>query len=165
MRRWRIWRAGFLAVLSGRVPLSAADDAAGREFFETKIRPVLAQQCLSCHSGERPQAGLNLDYRAGWEVGGKSGPAIVRGEPGKSLIVRAIRHEQGVTPMPLGREGAPPETIAAFEEWVRTGAFDPREKPVAGAPAASVSKSWEETFNERRSGGACSQFLVRRFLQ
>ncbi|MSO24101.1 MAG: DUF1549 domain-containing protein, partial [Acidobacteria bacterium] len=147
MRRCRIWSAGMLAVLSGTVPLSAADEAAGREHFESKIRPVFVQQCLSCHSGEWPQGGLRLDHRAGWEAGGKSGPAIVTGEPGKSLLVRAIRHEVGVTPMPLGGKKLPPETIAAFEEWVRTGAFDPRGKPVA---APVVSKTWQDTYNERR---------------
>jgi Protein of unknown function (DUF1553)/Protein of unknown function (DUF1549)/Planctomycete cytochrome C len=142
----RVWLNILVASLAHSVLMSAADDATRREFFETKIRPVLAQQCLSCHSGDRPQAGLNLDYRGGWEVGGKSGPAIVPGDPDKSLIVRALRHEQGVTPMPLGGR-APAETIAAFEEWIRTGAFDPREKSTVASP---VSKSWEETFNERR---------------
>jgi hypothetical protein len=52
--------------------------------------------------------------------------------------------------MPLGGKKLPPDTIAAFEEWVRSGAFDPREKPAATAPAVSVSKTWEETYNERR---------------
>ena len=150
MRLCRLLSAGLLSVLAGAVPLLAADEAAGRELFESKIRPVLVQQCLSCHSGEWPQAGLRLDHRAGWEVGGKSGPAIVRGEPGKSPLVRAIRQEEGVTPMPLGGKKLPPDTIAAFEEWVRSGAFDPREKPAAAAPAISVSKTWEETYNERR---------------
>jgi hypothetical protein len=52
--------------------------------------------------------------------------------------------------MPLGGKKLPLDTIAAFEEWVRSGAFDPREKPAATAPSVSVSKTWEETFNERR---------------
>jgi len=148
MRRCRIWCAGLLAVLSGTVPLAAAEEAAVRENFESRIRPVLVQHCLSCHSGEWPQGGLRLDHRAGWEAGGKLGPAIIRGEPDKSPLIRAIRQEDGVTPMPLGGKKLPSETIAAFEEWVRTGAFDPRDRPAA-APAA-VSKTWQETYNERR---------------
>jgi hypothetical protein len=129
------------------IPLTAADEAVRREYFESNIRPVLVQQCITCHRGERPQGGLNLDHRAGWQAGGKSGPAVVSGDPGKSLLVRVLRQEQGVPAMPLGGQKLSPEAIAAFEEWIRSGAFDPRDKPNA-APA--VSKSWQETFNERR---------------
>ena len=136
------------AAVSIAIPLLGADDADSRQFFETQIRPVLVQQCLSCHSGERPQAGLGLDLRAGWEAGGKSGPAIVPGDPGKSLLMRVVRQEAGVTPMPLGGKKLPPDTIAAFEEWIRTGAFDPRDKATA---TASVTKSWDKTFAERRN--------------
>ncbi|MBM3801777.1 MAG: DUF1553 domain-containing protein [Acidimicrobiia bacterium] len=150
MRRRRRWSTALLAILWSTVPLSAADDAARREHFESKIRPALVQQCLACHSGEWPQGSLRLDFRAGWETGGKAGPAIVPGEPGKSPLIRAIRHEAGMTPMPLGGTKLPPDTIAAFEEWVRAGAFDPREKPGVAAPAAPASKPWEETYNERR---------------
>lgn len=145
MKYCRIASPILLAVVSAVVPLSAAD--ARQEYFESKIRPVLVQQCLLCHSGERPQAGLSLDHRAGWEVGGKSGPAVVLGDPSKSLIMRVLRHEEGVTAMPLGGEKLSYETIATFEEWIRTGAFDPRDKPAA---VATVSKSWQEIFNERR---------------
>src|ERR1700736_2156929 len=66
---------------------------AAREFFETRIRPVLAAECSSCHSGERAQAGLRLDFRGGWEKGGKSGPAIERGNADKSILIRLIRHQ------------------------------------------------------------------------
>jgi mono/diheme cytochrome c family protein len=149
MRHRKIWFALLLSIPLAEARLPAADETAREEYFESKIRPVLVQQCVSCHSGERPQAGLNLDYRGGWEVGGKSGPGIVRGDPDKSLVVRALRHQDGVTPMPLGGNKLPPEAIAAFEEWIRTGAFDPRDKPPSAAPP--VSKTWEETYNERRT--------------
>jgi hypothetical protein len=143
MKYCRNW----LAILVAVVPMSAADETARREYFETKIRPVLVQQCLACHTGERPQAGLRLDHRAGWESGGKSGPSVVRGDPGKSLLMRVLRHEQGVAAMPLGGQKLSPESITAFEEWIRTGAFDPRDKPAA---VATASKSWKELFEERR---------------
>ncbi len=143
---WSTWRLYFAAVTAA-VPLSGADNTARQEYFESKIRPVLVKQCLFCHSGDRPQAGLSLDHRAGWETGGKSGPAIVPGNPAQSLLMRVLRHENGVTAMPLGGEKFSPETIVVFEEWVRTGAFDPRDSHTSTAP---VSKPWEEVFNDRR---------------
>src|SRR5262245_60805098 len=106
--------------------LSAADDTARREYFETKIRPVLVQQCLACHTGERPQAGLRLDHRSGWETGGNSGPAVVRGNPGRSLLMRVLRHEQGVAAMPLGGQKLRAATGPAMQAWLRRAAFDPR---------------------------------------
>ncbi len=51
------------------------------EFFEKKIRPVLVDRCLTCHSEQQPLAGLRLDSRRGWEKGGNSGSAIVPGDP------------------------------------------------------------------------------------
>ncbi|MBM3561373.1 MAG: DUF1549 domain-containing protein, partial [Alphaproteobacteria bacterium] len=124
---------------------AAPDAAAPREFFENRIRSALAQSCLGCHSGERPQGGLRLDYRGGWEAGGKSGAAIVKGDPAKSLLIRALRHQAGAAAMPLGMKRLDEAAIRAFEQWIRDGAVDPRDQPVT----ASVSKSWEETFRER----------------
>lgn len=62
-----------LAVL----PVAAQDSSPDRsqlEFFENRIRSVLAEKCIVCHMGERPQGQLRLDSRAGWERGGKSDP-------------------------------------------------------------------------------------------
>lgn len=148
MRDLRHCRIGsWIILVAASGSYAAPADTARQEFFESKIRPVLVQQCLACHTGERPQAGLGLDRQAAWKRGGKSGPAIIPGDPAKSLLMRVLRQESGVSPMPLGGKKLPPETIAAFEEWIRTGAFDPREKPTA---AAAVSKSWDETFAERK---------------
>ncbi len=132
----------FLAPALPAADLSPAD----REFFENRIRPVLAEQCTSCHSGERPQGALRLDFRGGWEKGGKAGPAILRGEPGKSPLIRAIRHEGAGMAMPLGGKKLAPEVITAFEQWVKMGAPDPRDTPAV----ARAVKSWAATFEERR---------------
>ena len=44
-------------------------------FFETKIRPVLIEHCLACHSDDAKQkGGLSLTSRMGWLRGGESGP-------------------------------------------------------------------------------------------
>src|SRR3954452_11083904 len=65
---------------------------AGLEFFEKKIRPVLVDQCYKCHSAksEKVKGGLLLDSRAGLLKGGDSGPSIVPGKPGNSLLIKAI---------------------------------------------------------------------------
>ena len=55
------------------------------EFFETEIRPLLAEQCFQCHGAalETPFGGLRLDSRDGLLAGGDSGPAVVPGDPAR----------------------------------------------------------------------------------
>src|SRR6187399_1340305 len=62
------------------------------EFFEAKIRPVLAAECYECHNAKKTKGGLRLDYRAGWQKGGDTGDAIVPGDPNKSLLIASIKH-------------------------------------------------------------------------
>jgi hypothetical protein len=112
-------------------------DPAGVQFFEAKIRPVLAQHCYECHAArtKRPKGGLRLDSRAGLLKGGASGPAVVPGKADDSLLIQALRHEDLAMP-PRGK--LPPEVIADFERWVSMGAPDPRDgsAPRAGAGVA-----------------------------
>src|SRR5207247_2332362 len=70
-------------------------DPAGMEFFEKKIRPVLADKCYQCHStdAEKIKGGLVLDTRDGIRRGGDNGAAVVPGDLKASLLIEAIRYE------------------------------------------------------------------------
>ena len=108
------------------------------EFFESKIRPLLADKCSQCHSAAagKSKGGLTLDTKAGWEKGGDTGPALVPGDPDKSLLLKAVRYEDEDLQMPPRGEKLDPAQIAALEQWVRMGAPDPRTgdaKPVGRA--------------------------------
>ncbi len=102
-------------------------DAAGVEFFEKKIRPVLVEHCYSCHAqdAKKIRAGLVLDTRDGLLKGGESGPAVVPGHPGKSLLIQALRQERDLRMPPSGK--LPEVVIADFVRWVEMGAPDPRK--------------------------------------
>ena len=109
----------------------------GVEFFEKKIRPILTDNCLGCHSAKskRPAGGLLLDSREGVLRGGASGqPAVIPGDPEKSLLLKAVRYTDAKLQMPpTGR--LTDEQIRDLENWIRMGAPDPR-LTVASAPAA-----------------------------
>ena len=64
--------------------------SASAEYFEAKVRPVLAANCYDCHT-DQAFGGLRLDSREGLLKGGASGPAIVPGDPDKSLMIQAVR--------------------------------------------------------------------------
>jgi hypothetical protein len=98
------------------------------EFFENKIRPVLAESCYECHNSVHKQkAGLALDYRDALLAGSEDGDVIVAGDPEASVLIWAIRHQDGYE-MPETGPKLDEDVIADFEEWVRMGAPDPRDK-------------------------------------
>jgi Planctomycete cytochrome C len=77
-------------------------EAGTPEFFEARIRPILAANCYDCHTDE-PKAGLRLDSREAILKGGASGPAIEPGKPDASLLIKAVRREPKAPEMPSGR--------------------------------------------------------------
>ena len=119
-----------------------APDAAGIEFFEKNIRPVLATRCYVCHGAMAPkvQGGLQLDSREGLRKGGNSGPAITPGDPETSLLIKALRYADPSLQMPPGKALAP-EVVAHFEQWVRMGAPDPRSE-APQTKAAAKGRDW-----------------------
>src|SRR5438132_6892715 len=115
-----------LFLIIGPVAALAAGDA-GVEFFEKKIRPVLAEHCIECHSSDpkKQKGGLALDTRAGVQKGGESGRVIVPGKPNQSPLITAVRYTDPEFKMPP-KGKLPAEVIADLEKWVAMGAPDPR---------------------------------------
>ena len=101
-------------------------------FFESKIRPILADNCYKCHSLEngKSKGGLTLDTRDGVLKGGEVGPAIVPGDPAASPLLKAVRYADKDLQMPPSKEGGKlqDDQIAALTEWVKMGAPDPRKE-------------------------------------
>ena len=114
--------------------VAAPPDAAAVEFFEKKVRPVLVEQCLGCHgeAGKKVKGGLKLNSRADLLTGGESGPAIVPGDPKKSLLVAAVHYDGEVKMPPRGK--LKPDEVAALERWVKDGAAWP-DTPAAATTA------------------------------
>ena len=100
--------------------------AAGqKEFFNSKVLPLLKDKCYKCHSHKaKIKAGLALDSRIGWSVGGDSGPAVIPFKPEESLLVKAIRHVDEDLEMP--KKKMADKDIAVFVKWIQDGAYDER---------------------------------------
>ena len=107
------------------------------DFFEKRVRPVLVQNCHSCHSDKTATvfASLKLDSREGVERGGHSGPVVIPGDPDGSKLIRAIRYESGLVGMPPTGKLVDRQ-IEALAEWVRIGAPCPEQKATAVTPEA-----------------------------
>jgi mono/diheme cytochrome c family protein len=106
------------------------------QFFETKIRPVFVENCVKCHGDKKPKADLRLDSLAGMLSGGDQGPAIVPGDPEKSLLIKAIRHDDRELKMPPTGK-LTKDQIADITQWVKMGA------PWPGADKGTVVRKGE----------------------
>ena len=133
-------RSGVVSTLIGLLVCCACGASYGAEpgpreweFFEKKVRPLFVEHCFRCHSvnAKRLEAGLLLDSRAGQLRGGDSGPAIVPGDSGESLLIQAVRYEDFEMP-PKGE--LPEGDIETLARWIDMGAPWPEEAaPIADA--------------------------------
>lgn len=124
--------AGAIFLLGTALPAALRAEepsAADLEFFEKRIRPVLAEHCYECHSAktEKTKGGLHLDSREGLLTGGDSGAAVIPGEPDKSRLVIGVGYESEELQMPPAGK-LPAEKVADLKEWVRRGAFFPKSE-------------------------------------
>jgi hypothetical protein len=133
---------GILALILGTLALPAARAAeptpAQLDFFESKIRPVLVDNCYKCHSSlaEKVKGGLLLDSREGVLKGGDDGKVIVPGDPDASPLIKAVRYTDPDLQMPKDKK-LPDDEIADLVTWVKMGAPDPRS-------ATADQKRWAD---------------------
>ncbi len=121
--------AGFVSMVS-MAPSARAADAKGVEFFEAKIRPILAQSCVRCHGEEKQKGGLRLDTRENLLKGGKEEEKVTKviepGDPAKSLIIEAVEYKNEDLSMPPPKKKVSQkladDKIALLKEWVKMGA-------------------------------------------
>ena len=128
---------GFLSALTilpgaAQQKPSPSDPAA---FYRNEVRPILTQNCTTCHSAGKPAGGLDLTTRAGLLKGGPSGTSFSAAAPEESRLLKAIQY-QGVQMPPSGK--LPQKQIDTLVRWVKMGAsFAPVAK-AAEAPSHMV---------------------------
>jgi len=118
-------RIPLLTVLLFTLPMAvrAEPTAARIEHFEKKVRPILAENCYACHSTEakKNKGGLLVDSLASLLEGGDTGPAIIVGQPDKSLLIEAVRQTNSELVMPPKAKLTEAQ-IAILSDWVKEGA-------------------------------------------
>ena len=110
-----------LLVICGAVSAGAEDLPTPEQvtFFETKVRPLLADRCFSCHGPDKQKSALRLDSRAALLAGGDAGPAVEPGKPDASLLIDAVNYK--TLQMPPDRRLSVDE-IGILTKWVKEGA-------------------------------------------
>lgn len=119
-----------LGAVSGTL---SAQPANSPDFFESKIRPIFASNCYGCHTNSA-MGGLRVDSAEAIAKGGGKGPAIVPGDPEKSLLIQLVTHADPKQRMPMGNKLKDAE-VADLKAWIKAGAVWPKaETAAAGAP-------------------------------
>ena len=123
------WLGLALWLIAGTSPMLRATSpdgtgAKGVEFFEQKIRPLLANTCYQCHSrqSKKVRGGLLLDSHEGLLKGGDSGPVLVKGDPDNSLLIKAVRYKDEDLRMPPDGKKLTGAQVSELEAWVKMGA-------------------------------------------
>ena len=117
------------------------------EFFEKKVRPILVNHCNTCHSADtNSKGGLRVDDRNGLLAGGNTGPAVVPGDPTKSLLLVRVTHKDVKRRMPQEGESLSAEEIADLTTWIKDGAAWPAPRVPAslGKPKPAYEKLKKE---------------------
>ena len=140
----------FLSLLIGfavSAPSLPAQDAEATEFFEKRIRPVLANKCQACHNSGLKTGGLDLSSAEGFASGGQNGPVVSSEAPAESRILEVIRYQDRIKMPPGGM--LPEDEIASLADWVRTGAQWPGV-PDPDAPSVAAHGGDRFTAEERK---------------
>ena len=118
-------------------PALHAASTANIDFFETRVRPLLAKNCYGCHTSTR-MGGLQLDSREHVLKGGNSGPAIVPGDPEHSLLIQAVQYtHEGIKMPPTGK--LKDTEIADLVAWIKSGAEWGMPAPSAKTGAYTIT--------------------------
>ena len=111
-------------------------EKANLDFFENRIRPLLIEECISCHGPKKSEAGLRVDRLDRILKGGESGPAMVPSSPNDSLILKAVRHD-GDLQMPPDKK-LTAEQIEDLERWIASGSPWPKDMKLGDGPELRV---------------------------
>ena len=132
-----------LFCLAGSVVSAVEADPAALKFFETKIRPLLSEQCLKCHGENKQKGGLRLDSLQAAQLGGEGGAAITPGNLASSLLIKAVSYEDSDLQMPPDNKLEAAQ-IADLKKWIELGAPWPADQS-----ARPIKKPGEFSAEER----------------
>jgi hypothetical protein len=144
----------FATLLSTAIAADESDaQRAAHRFFESEVRPILANRCFECHGEKKQKGGLRVDHPGYLKSGGDTGPALVPGKPEESPMIEAIHYQNKDFQMPP-KQKLPEAEIAVLEKWIKIGAPWPED-------AAGKITVTEGGFTEEQRKFWCFQPLAK----
>ena len=101
-------------------PITNRVDDDSSAFFKESIQPILQDHCFECHGFNSRKGNLSLASREALLAGGESGPVVVPGKPGESLLATAVEYSNDELQMPPSGKLSD-EKIATLKKWIEMG--------------------------------------------
>ena len=122
--------AGISLAAFAAKPQPQPQDAASPEFYTSQVQPILQKNCYTCHAGDAHRGGLAIDTHDALMKGGNDGPAVVPGDPDKSLLIQLVGSHGMLGGMPMTmppgqRTKLTDAEVAILTQWVKAGAVMP----------------------------------------
>ena len=120
----------------------AQDEQAEPERLVTEldVLPIFQMRCVTCHGKRRQEAGLDLRTRESRLKGGLSGPAVIPGQPGESLVLKRVLSGEMPPPDLLMENNIRPpgsDEVELLSQWIAMGAAPAPEDTGSNAPYVS----------------------------
>jgi hypothetical protein len=94
--------------------------------FVRDVRPILEENCYSCHGPEKQRSGLRLDVKSEAFRGGDGwGPSLIAGNANESPLIELVTSEDDSLRMPPEGEPLTEEEIRILTRWIDEGALWP----------------------------------------
>jgi mono/diheme cytochrome c family protein len=129
---------------------SAAEPGRGAIVFNRDVRPILSDNCFSCHGidAKHRKADLRLDTAEGMTADNDGSRAVVPGDVAKSALIARIdsADPSEVMPPPDSHKKLTPAQRDVLRRWIEQGApyqkhwsFEPIAKPALPAVGVAVA--------------------------
>ena len=147
-------RQTLCAAMVSVLPAGAAD-ADGLDFFEKRVRPLLAAKCQACHNPQLKSGNIDLSSVEGFIAARDEAALISTEEPSSSRLLAMVGYEARIKMPPTGK--LPAEEIDVLRDWVSRGA----PWPGAEQREAMISSRQQGSFSEEQRRFWAFQPVVR----
>ena len=120
------------AILISAAPFASAFTA---DDYLAEIKPLLLRKCAPCHGALQQNAGLRLDTVNLAIKGGRSGPAITRGNPKRSLLIQRVTATDESARMPQESAALTAKEVELLSRWIAAGSPAPADETPQQDPA------------------------------
>jgi mono/diheme cytochrome c family protein len=120
-----IWLGGCVvicAVITSQQAAQLPPPANHRVDFAKEIRPIFENSCIECHGRGKDEGGFKIDSRETLLKGGDSGPAVIVGKSGDSLLVELVQGFDPDSRMPKKGSHLTQQQIGLLRAWIDQGA-------------------------------------------
>lgn len=120
--------------------------------YETRVRPLLAEHCTSCHDAKKQKGKLRMDSIAALEKGGSEGPALVWGKSAESLIIirSSLPREDDESMPPDPKPMLTKDQVDVLRAWIDGAAPAKPPAPEAAKPGPAKPASFRPNAELRK---------------